>query len=373
MKAMKAMGVIFSNIYESSLGELTNHRTVASLPFGGRYRQIDFVLSNMSNSGIYNIGLITKYNYRSLMDHLGSCTEWDLNRKNEGLVMLPPFVSGNTGIYKGKLEALYSAVDFIDNKNYDYVVVSDSTVICNINLREAIEAHIQSGVDVTIISNKEKTDGKKQPLIVSANKKNTVTGMLIDSAAGEDDFVGMGMFIFGRELLVKAIRETHAKGYVHLERDFIQRAFNQKLIKIGIFKFDGVVLRNQDIKSYYANNMALLDAKIRQGLFLRDTPIYTKVRDEIPTYYGEGSDINDCLAADGCTFNGKAERSIFFRGVQVSEGAEIKESIIMQGTKIGKNAMLECVILDKNVTVSEGAVLKGTPQHPVIVKKGETV
>ena len=373
MNAMKAMGIVFSNIYDSSLGELTNHRTVASLPFGGRYRQIDFVLSNMSNSGIYNIGLITKYNYRSLMDHLGSCTEWDLNRKNEGLVILPPFVSGNTGVYKGKLEALYSAVAFIDNPNYDYVIVSDSTVLCNIDLRDAIEQHIQSGVDVTIISCKEKADGIKHHLSIKANSKDRVTSLVIDSAAEEDSLVGMGMFIFSRELLVSAIRECYAKGYVHLERDFIQRAFNENLLKLGVYKFDGVVLRNEDIKSYYLNNMALLDEKVRKGLFLRDNPIYTKVRDEIPTYYGKGSKLTDCLVADGCTMHGKVEKSILFRGVTVGEGAEIKSSIIMQGTKIGKNARLECVILDKNVTVSEGAVLIGTPEHPVIVKKGETV
>lgn len=369
---MKAMGVIFSNIYDSSLGELTNHRTVASLPFGGRYRQIDFVLSNMSNSRIYNIGLVTKYNYRSLMDHLGSCTEWDLNRKNEGLVILPPFASGHTGVYKGKLEALYTAVSFIDNPNYDYVVVSDSTVICNMDIRKAIDEHVQSGADITAVCNKEISD-KKQHLILNLNSKGNVSEILIDSPAGEKSVVGMGMFIFSRELLVKAIRETYAKGLVHLERDFIQRAFNEKRLTVSAYIFDGVVLRNEDTISYFKNNMALLDENVRKGLFIQDQPIYTKVRDEIPTFYGEGNDVCDCLLADGCVIHGKIEKSVLFRGVKVESGAEIKNSIIMQGAKIAKNAKLECVILDKNVTVTEGAVLIGTPEHPVIVKKGEIV
>ena len=371
---MKAMGVIFSNIYDSSLGELTNHRTVASLPFGGRYRQIDFVLSNMSNSGIYNVGIITKYNYRSLMDHLGTCTEWDLNRKNEGVVVLPPFVSGNVnGIYKGKLEALYSARDFINNSAYDYVVVSDSAVLCNINLRDAIKDHIKSGADVTIVATKGKLDGKKHPLVGKANTRGTVTSLMIDSKAENGNFVGMGMFIFKRELLVKVIDESYARGWVHLERDFILRGLNEKSIKVAIHKFDGVVLRNEDIKSYYKNNMALLNEDIRKGLFLKDSPIYTKVRDEIPSYYREGSNICDCLVADGCDLDGEAYNSILFRGVKLSKDAVVRDSIIMQGTKIGKGAHLECVILDKNVTVSDGAVLKGTKEHPVIIKKGETV
>ena len=371
---MKSMGIVFSNIYDSTLGELTNHRTVASLPFGGRYRQIDFILSNMSNSGIYNIGLITKYNYRSLMDHLGSLNEWDLNRKNEGLVILPPFASGNTGVYKGKLEALYSAFAFINNPAYDYVVISDSTILCNIDFKLAINKHIESGADITVIANKQQgEEDKRYPFVIKANTKYRATELLIDSKAAVGDFIGMGMFIISRELLVKALEETHQKGLVHLERDFIQRAFNEKLLKVAVYKFDGIVLRNDSISSYFANNMSLLDGKVRAGLFLREQPIYTKVRDEIPTYYGEGSEVNDSLLADGCTIEGKVDKSILFRGVSVSKGAEIKSSIIMQGAKIGKGARLECVILDKNVTVSDGAVLKGTPEHSVIVKKGETV
>ncbi len=370
---MKAMGVVFSNIYDSSLAELTGIRTVASLPFGGRYRQIDFVLSNMSNSGIYNIGLITKYNYRSLMDHLGSTAEWDLNRKNEGLVILPPFASGNMGVYKGKLEALYSAVSFIDNPKYDYVVVSDSTVLCNINIRPAIKQHIESGADVTIVCNKEPDKTKKHPLVLEVGSKGKVEDILIDSKPDKKSVVGMGMFIFSRELLVKAVTESYAKGLVHLERDFLQPAFNSKRLKINAYLFDGVVLRNESVQTYYENNMALLNEDIRKGLFVKGQPIYTKVRDEIPTYYGEGNEVENCLLADGCEIYGKIEKSILFRGVKVGKGSKIKDSIIMQGAKIAENVSLECVILDKNVTVTEGAVLKGTPKHPVIIKKGETV
>ncbi len=371
---MKAMGIIFSNIYDSTLGQLTNNRTVASLPFGGRYRQIDFVLSNMSNSGIYNIGIITKYNYRSLMDHLGSCTDWDLSRKNEGVVVLPPFASGNTGVYKGKLEALYSAIHFINNPDYDYVVICDSTVLCNINFRDAIREHIKSESDVTIIANREPVKArKKHPLILKANRRYRVTEILIDTFTRADSYVGMGMFIISRKLLVEALEISYSKGLVHLERDYLQKKFNENAIKLSVYPVDGVVLRNEDVRSYYHNNLALLNRETRDGLFKKESPIYTKVRDEAPTYYGEGSYVSDCLIADGCVMKGRAEKSIFFRGVTVGEEASVQSSIIMQGTKIGKGAKLECVILDKNVSVSDGAELKGTPDHPVIVQKGEVV
>ena len=369
---MKPMGIVFSNIYDSSLGELTSVRTVASLPFGGRYRQVDFILSNMSNSGIYNIGIITKYNYRSLMDHLGNVSDWDLNRKNEGIVFLPPFASGNTGVYKGKLEALHSAAHFLDNPLYDTVVVSDSTVLCNLNFRPAIRQHIRSGADVTILVNREKPGEKKHPLILKADSKNRVTELMIDAPAEEDSYVGMGMFIFSRSLLVNALEDTYSRGLVHLERDYLQKGFNEKKLSLQVFPFDGVVLRNEDIRCYFANNMALLDKDVRDGLFKWDRPIYTKVRDEAPTYYGEGAKISDCLVADGCVMHGEAEKSVLFRGVTLEEGAKVRSSIIMQGTRVGKGAVLDCVILDKNVTVRDGTVLKGTPEHPVIVQKGET-
>ncbi len=370
---MKVMGIIFSNIYDSSLGELTNHRTVASLPFGGRYRQIDFALSNMSNSGIYNIGIITKYNYRSLMDHLGNCGAWDLNRKNEGVVVLPPFAEGHTGaVYKGKLEALYSAVHFISNPNYDYVVVCDSTVLCNIDFRDVLRHHINSGNDVTVVSNLAR-ESKKTPLVLKADGNARVTEMKIDSCPDEGSFVGMGMFVISRDRLVEAIRDSHSRGYIHFEREFLQRGFNQNELTLGLYHFDGVVLHNGDIESYYNNNMALLDKNVRDGIFLTDSPIYTKVRDEAPTYYGEGCAVSDCIIADGCVMRGTVKNSVLFRDVTVEKDAFVSDSIIMQGTRIGAGAKLECVILDKNVTVTDGAVLIGTPTHPVIVKKGATV
>ncbi len=369
---MKTMGIIFSNIYDSTLGELTNHRTVASLPFGGRYRQIDFALSNMSNSGIYNIGIITKYNYRSLMDHLGTCSAWDLNKKNEGVVFLPPFAEGNTGtIYKGKLEALYSALGFIDNKGYDYAVICDSTVLCNMDLREIVRHHVHSGNDITVVS-KQKKSQKKCNLIMKSSG-NRVTELKLDAYPADDSYVGMGVFVMSRSLLVDVIQDSHSKGYVHFERDYLQRRFNENSVRIGVYPFPGVVLFNEDIESYYYNNIALLNKEIRDGIFLKDSPIYTKVMDEIPTYYEDGAKVLNCIVADGCVMRGKVENSVISRGVTVEKGASVKSSIIMQGTKIGAGASLECVILDKNVTVNKGSSLKGTPRHPVIIKKGETV
>ena len=370
---MKSMGIIFSNIYGGSLGELINHRTVASLPFGGRYRQIDFALSNMSNSGIYNIGIITKYNYRSLMDHLGTCSAWDLNRKNEGVVFLPPFADGKTGeVYKGKLEALYAALPFIDNPTYDSVLICDSTVLCNIDFAKVIKYHGQSENDVTLICCKAQKQ-RREPLVLRCDREGKVCELMTDIYPEEDTLVGLGMFVISRKLLVESVRDAYSRACSHFERDLLQRKFNEGALSLGAYLFEGVVLNNADVESYFENNMALFDKNIRDGLFMPDSPIYTKVRDEIPAYYGEGSKVSNCIVADGCVIYGTLSDSIIFREVYAHRNSSVKSSIIMQGARIEEGAVLECVILDKNVTVTAGAVLKGTPRHPAVVKKGERV
>ena len=371
---MKSMGIIFSNVYDTTLGSLTINRTVASLPFGGRYRQIDFILSNMSNSGINKVGIITKYNYRSLMDHLGSCSEWDLNKKQEGVVFLPPFASGNTGVYKGKLEALYTAVEFINNPNYDYVVLADSTILCNINLRRAIKEHKKSGRDVTVISNRNPDDCyKSHPLVLDADEDGNVTQMYINATPKENSYVGMGMFIVGRQMLLDAVNECYQRGYVHFERDYLQREHNDGKLNVGVYEFGDVVLRNENVQSYYENNLSLINPEIRHGLFKVDFPIYTKVRDEIPSYYDKHSVVDDSLIADGCAIRGSVNNSIIFRKVNIEAGAKVDGCIIMQGSKIKSGAVLKNVILDKDVIITPGTELIGTPTHPIIVNKGETV
>lgn len=371
---MKSMGIIFSNVYDATLGSLTINRTVASLPFGGRYRQIDFILSNMSNSGISKVGIITKYNYRSLMDHLGSCSEWDLNKKNGGVVFLPPFANGNTGVYKGKLEALYTAVGFLDNPNYDYVVLSDSTILCNIDLRKAVKMHKKSGADVTVISNRCKKDfDTVHPLIIDADENGNAKQMYINAKPKENSYVGMGMFIISRQLLFNKVNECYQRGFVHFERDYLQREHNEGNLRVSVYEFDGVVLRNENVSSYYENNMALIDPQIRHGLFKIDSPIYTKVRDEIPSYYDRRSSVCDSLIADGCAIRGSVKKSILFRKVNVEADSVVEGCIIMQGTKVHSGAVLKNVILDKDVVVTPNTHLIGTPTHPIIVNKGETV
>lgn len=371
---MKMTGIIFSNVYDTPMGELTRKRTVASMPFGGRYRFIDFVLSNMVNSGVSSIGVITKYNYQSLMDHLGGGSEWDLNRKGAKLYILPPFATGVTNVYRGNLEALSNAVSFLNATKPDYVVMCDTTVICNIDFREALKSHIDSGADVTAICNSKIEDYEydSDDLVLTENN-GIVNDLAMGYMLGEGSKVGMGMFILARKKLIDIINNYVSRGRYSFEKDYLITSFVNKSIKINAYEFDGAVLRNHNIVSYFKNSFKLMQPEIKKDIFKRNALIRTKVRDEAPAFYREGGSARDCLVADGCEIRGYAENSVLFRGVVIEEGATVRNSIVMQGSVINRNCAINYAIIDKNVTISEGSALTGAPLTPIIIHKGQNI
>ena len=353
---MKAMGIIFANIYDSSLGE------------------IDFTLSNMSNSGIRHIGVITKYNYQSLMNHIGSGQEWDLDLEEGGLEYLTPFALGHNGSYRGKLEALNSAMVFLENSLEEYVILADSNVLCNIDLEKVLERHVASGKDITVVVKEGIANGTKQlDLGIRLDEQGQLADMAVDYCAGPEYLASMGIFVISRELLIYFVKESVARSRYRFERDFLLKQFNDKNLTVGVYSFEGVAMFNESTLEYYRNNLALTDYDTRHNLFRTDRNIYTKVRDRVPTTYGENAQIGDCIVADGCQLDGEAEHSVFFRQVRLGEGAQVKNCVIMNDCSIGAGAELYCAILDKDVVVRPGVRLIGTPENPMIVKRGEIV
>ncbi len=370
---MKMTGIIFSNIYDSCFGSLTGRRAASSIPFGGRYRMIDFILSNMVNSDISKIGVIAKYNYSSLMDHLHYASDWDLERKHGGLYILPPFGNDNHTIYRGKLDALYgNALNFLKKSNTEYIVVADSTVICSIDYYKILKEHIKSGCTMTVIANREENyDGRLELVIEEEN--GSVKDMMVDVIPKKNALCGMGMFIMKRTDLIDVIESLAPKGCSSFEREFIQQSFYQDRITVNVYEYKDVVLRVNDIPSYYANSMKLLSEDVRKSLFKPNVPVYTKIRNEAPSLHMEGSKVTNSIVADGCLIEGTVENSILFRGIKVKKGAVIKNSIVMQGSVIEKNSFIDCAILDKDVTITEGTQIKGAPRAPLIIDKGLTV
>lgn len=371
---MKMIGIIFSNIYDASLGELTKHRTLASLPFGGRYRLIDFVLSNMANANIATVGIITKYNYQSLMDHLGSCAEWDLNRKNGRVVFLPPFATGGTNVYRGKLEALSNAITFLKRSSGEYVLLSDSNNLCNIDYEKVLENHVKSGAKITVVANRETPEnfGDTQEVVLNA-ENGKVTDIALDHSYTSDNLIGMGMYVVEKQFLLQTVEDFVSRGYYDFERDFLLRYFNEGKIDVNVYEFNRTVLRNRDIPSYFKNNCRLLEEEVCDDVFDPQNPIYTKVRDEVPSYYDENSVVDNCLVADGCSIVGTVQDSIISRNVVIEEGAVVKHSIVMQGTVVKKGADIEYCIIDKDVVISQGRTLVGAETAPVILQKGTRI
>ena len=369
---MNVMGIIFTN--DATMGELTNKRTIASIPFGGRYRQVDFALSNLACAGVRHIGIIARQNYQSLLNHIGDGEEWGLELEEGGLEFLTPYAMSTSHTYRGKLESLNNAMDFLEIGDEEYIIMIDSAVLSNIDLIQVLNHHIDSGKDVTVVTKAGIANGeKKLDLALKLNADEEVVDMVVDYAASEDYVASMDIFVMNKKWLLEAIPNLIARDKFHMDRDLVMGGWQRGIVSVNVYQFDGVALFNESVEEYFANSLSLINKDIRKDIFHGNHPIYTKVRDRVPTYYGEDCEIENCLIADGCMLEGEVEDSVLFRQVSVAKGAEVENSIIMNDAVIGEGAELKYVILDKNVTVTPGAKLIGTKKNPIIVKRGETV
>ncbi len=370
---MKAMGIIFAN--DGTIGSLTEKRTMASLPFGGRYRQVDFALSNLSAAGVRHIGIITRHSYQSLMNHIGSGEEWGLELEEGGLEFLTPYAMSRTDNYRGKLESLHSAMAFLGYGDEDeYVIMIDSAILSNIDLNDVLSSHIASGKALTVVTKEGIANGTKQlDLALKLNADGSIADMAVDYVASEDYVASMDIFVLSKKWLIKQVKEHIAHALYHMDRDLVLGLWHSDPSSINVYQFKGHTMFNESVEEYYRNSLALNCKEIRNDLFHYNHPVYTKVRDRVPSYYGEECEIENCIVADGCMLEGEVENSVLFRQVTVCPGAEVEDSIIMNDAVIGEGAELKYVILDKDVVVRPGAKLIGSPKAPIIIRRGEIV
>ena len=368
---MSVMGIIFAN--DVAIDALTQKRTMASLPFGGRYRQVDFHLSNLAAAGIQHVGIVSRSNYQSLMNHVGSGEEWGLELGEGGLEFLTPYALGNADNYRGKLENLNAVLDFLKYAEDEYVVLTDSSILTNLDVADIVRSHIASGKDLTIVTKPGVANGKKVLDLAIKAENGEISDIVVSYPAEEGYLASMDLFVVGREWLIAKVQELVAHDKYHMDRDLVLGQWNKGKLSINVYEYNGVALYNGSTEEYFANSMALLDKNIREGIFSAHHPIFTKVRDRVPTYYGDDCEIENCLIADGCILDGEVEDSLLFRDVIVEKGAEVENCVIMNDAVIGEGAELKYVILDKNVTITAGSKLIGTAANPIIIKRGETV
>lgn len=359
------LGIIFSNTNDELLPQFTEKRTVASIPFGGRYRLIDFSLSNLVNAGISKVGIITKSNYNSLLDHLGSGIAWDLDRKIGGLFILPPFGSAKAGFFGGKLDALEGNMTFLKRSNEEYVVLCDSDIVSNIDIDKLIKTHKKSGADITVAYKTGKIPKGRETKVITLKEDGTIADM--SGAATDNGAYSLDIYVMRRELLMNLVGLSVRYGSDALTRTVISKELGGLTVKgYEVTEFAEIIYSKE---RYAEVSMSLLERENRQKLFSPERPVYTKTRDDMPTRYGVSSVIENSLIAGGCVIEGAARNCVIFRGAEIGEGAEISNSIIMQGTKIGKNCRLEYVIIDKAAEISDGITLIGKKDNYIYIGK----
>ena len=372
---MKDVFAIVNNTKEeASLGQLIKGRSLATIPFAGRYRLIDFYLSNMVNSGIENVGILVKKNYRSLLGHVRSPKEWDLDRKNDGIFILPPDNENhNWGNVRGDLEVLQANLDYIVRSKQNYVLITSSNIICNIDYKEAIEFHKANKNDITVIYKTLKCSIKDvlDYTQVKTDNDNKVISMAVNPNEIDGGKVSLESYIMEKSILMDIIYECTGKGEYDLLEDGIIRNLNN--YKVYGYEFNGEVFNINSIQNYYNQSMKLLDSNVWNELFFNTKPIYTKMKDLAPVKYGANADVSNSLVANGCVINGEVKNSIIFRNVRIEKGAKVENSIIMQNTVIEKDSVLENIIVDKDCFISKEQTFKGSKEYPIVIEKNTII
>lgn len=374
----EALGIIFPNSYDSLVPELVSERLMASIPFASRYRMCDFMISSMVHCGIDNISILVRKNYHSLMDHLGSGREWDLTRKNGGLNIVPPYAQKQVKVYEGRIEALESIRGYLKKQTEKYVIMTDSNIAVNFDFNDLLHAHMASGADATVVYRKQEIP---EPLLrqstgtvdmyyaLGINGDHVSKIYVNPTEKGEMNFC-MNIYVMERELLMRMIDEAYVHGYTNFVRDILDRQIEH--LDVRGYCYEGYVAQIHDMKSYFEENMKLLQEENLNALF-SGNQIYTKIRDDNPTRYINGSKAKNVMVADGCVIEGEVENSILFRGVRIGKGAKVKNCVLMQDTVVEDNASVEYVITDKDVTITQGKSLTGNDSFQVFVAKGQTV
>lgn len=366
--ANSTVGVIFSNIHDNNIPELSRHRTMASIPYGGRYRLIDFALSNMVNAGITTVGIVTKNNYQSLIDHLGSGKDWDLARKDGGIILLPPYSDETDAPYTTRLEALKGITGFLNHRKEDYVVISDCDGVSHLDIADIVRYHVEKHSDITMVYHEEEGTDSSYYITLQPDETGRVKELEInpDLNRGKCNLY-VNVMVINREYLIDVIQSAVTRGLSSFGRDILAK--NVDTLKIFAYKIEGYYAGINSLQTYYKHSMELLRKDVRNELFgARD--IYTKVRDSAPSKYIDGAVVKDSLISDGCIIEGTVENCILFRGVKVGKGSVIKNSIIMQDTVIGTGVTLDSVITDKNVVIRDRRHLAGCEELPYFVSKG---
>ncbi len=369
------LGIIFPNTFDDLIPELVGERSVASIPFASRYRLIDFTLSSMVHSGIEDIVVACTKNYNSLSNHIGSGKEWDLGRKNGGLLLFPPLAENQYTSWEGRIAILKGLLRMLKDDKHEFVVMTDNNFAANMDFQEMLRTHVSTGADITCVYTKNEIpeefklhmDKGIYYYTYDVCEENRINNIVInDTTDGVKNFA-LNVYILRRELLVKLVDDAIFNGGKYFVRDVLSK--NLDSLKINALEYTGYIARIFNIPSYFAENMKLLEEENLDALFGKNT-IYTKIRDDNPTRYIGDAVVENVLAADGCVIEGEVRNSILFKGVKIGKGAKVENCILMQDTVVGEGCNISRVIADKNVVIEDTTPISGPASFPIVYKKG---
>ncbi len=370
---MDAFCILFTDTYDNSennLYELSGKRTLASIPFGGRYRLVDFMLSSLVGAKIHNIGIITKSKYGSLIDHLGWGKDWDLDRKNGGLKILTPFATSDYSKSDNQFEILKSVHGYIDSMLPDYCVIANANMVANIDFNELFNLHSKNHADITVLCTSRIPDNNDPELTLNNNGK-IINAIIKAKPTQNKTLVAEDIFVIKKSLLYELIDLGATYGWRTFKKDIIAKKFSE--LCIYAYEHKGYFKTIDSLEVYLSSNMDMLKHEIRSEIFTEEQPIFTRTKDSVPTKYGNNAHVKNCFVADGCIINGIVENSIIFRNVKVEADVKIKNSVIMQNSVIKSHANLNCVVVDKNAVVTKNRTLHGEMSLPIVVGKGKRV
>ena len=365
---MTAVGIILAGGNNDRLRELTEARATSAMPVGACYRAIDFTLSNMSNSGIGKVAVITQYNTRSLHDHLNSSKWWGFGSKHGGMFVFTPFLSRDSNSwFRGTADSIYQNISFLERSNEEYVVIASGDAVYKMDYQDIIDRHIEKNADITIVCKDLAGMDVTSFGVVAIDEDGRVTEFEEKPIEAFSSVISLGIYVMRRELLIELLETIVPEGRYDFVRDIVVR-YRKRLAIHGCL-YDGYWASINNIQSYYNINMDFLREDVRNTLFAREPYIETKSKDEPPAKYNANSAVRNSLLGSGSIIDGIVENSVLFRRVVIHEKAHIRSSIIMEGCNIGNGCVVEYAVLDKDVTLSAGQVIRGDKNNPRIIRK----
>ncbi|MBR3036379.1 MAG: glucose-1-phosphate adenylyltransferase subunit GlgD [Lachnospiraceae bacterium] len=364
---MKAVGIILAGGNNKRMKDLTARRAIAAMPMAGTFRAVDFALSNMSNSKIQKVAVLTQYNTKSLDEHLNSSKWWNFGRKQGGLFVYHPTITPeNSNWYRGTLDAMYQNIHFLKESHEPYVVIASGDGVYKLDFNEVMDYHIQKRADITLVSTRLRDwEDSSRFGQITTDEDGRVVEFAEKPLQEVNREANCGIYIIRRRLLIELLERSLQEERYDFIRDIIIRYTATK--RIYSYHLDSYWSNISSVRSYYETNMDFLKKDVRDFFFKGDDAIMAKIDDFPPAKYNYGSHVRNSLVSSGSIINGTVEDSVIFKKSFIGNNCVIKNSIILNDVYIGDNTVIENCIVESHGTIYANSHYAGSPDDVRIV------